>query len=307
MSAWVVIAAMAAASSQPIVTAESSAATVTIGDSVTVRIAVTHDAGATATIPASLDLGEAFVELQRSAESSDNGDGTVTDSFALELGAYDVGELEIPSIPITYVEEGDARALETAPIPLEVLGVVGETEQAAPRPVAPPVEVMRREWLWAYVLGAAIVVVGLAILAWFLLSGRERAPAVAAAAPVPSLSPYDEAMARLSELEGSGALEADALEPAYTALSEIVRGYLGRRFGFPALDLTTEEINQHLAAHADAQPVAGELATWFAACDFVKFAEYPASPDEARDALYRARQIVEKARVRPAPQEAARG
>ena len=65
--------------------------------------------------------------------------------------------------------------------------------------------------------------------------------------------------------------------------SEIIREYLGGRFGFDSLELTTDELIAELRAPAPGRElVLGEIEGWLSACDLVKFAKI--SPTAARGA-----------------------
>ena len=119
-------------------------------------------------------------------------------------------------------------------------------------------------------------------------------------------SAHEEALARLTEVEASGALDAEDRKPAYLEMSEILRAYIGRRFGFPALDLTTGEIRRELETRPDGAGAADLVYGWLEHGDMVKFAGYDASPDEARQSLYEARIFID--RTRPsAPAESPEG
>ncbi|RMH38408.1 MAG: hypothetical protein D6689_19690 [Deltaproteobacteria bacterium] len=289
--------ALIAAVAAPTVTARVSPAEVTLGDRFDLVIEVVHDSSVSVNLPAAVDLGPAFAEEGRRQTMRDNGDGTVTHTFTLTVGAYDVGDHEVPPIPVSYAAAGTAATVQTPPLHVAVASFVGDRD-AGLQPIAGPVEVQQTDWTVVYALAAVAAALALGFAALgvrAVLRRRARGPAAAA---VPPVVPADvEALARLDQLEASGALDADDLDPAYTALSEILRAYLGRRFGFPALDLTTAEINAELAARPEAAAVRDELAEWLAACDLVKFAEFPATPDEARAALYRARQFVHRTRA----------
>lgn len=114
---------------------------------------------------------------------------------------------------------------------------------------------------------------------------RGRAPERAAP------DPASEALARLETLAASGLLDAVDRRSAYYEMSEIVRGYLGRLYGFPALDLTTKEIRGALERAADDESRRLVLG-WLADVDAVKYAGYGAGTDEARDTLDRAVELV---------------
>ncbi|HWM85905.1 MAG TPA: hypothetical protein VNO33_08700, partial [Kofleriaceae bacterium] len=112
-------------------------------------------------------------------------------------------------------------------------------------------------------------------------------------------------LARLDELEASDALDAADLKPVYLSMSEILRAYMGRRFGFPALDLTTFEIRRELMVRPGGQAAAELISGWLERADLVKFAGYLASADEARQALYDARIFIDRTRAGAEVQTAA--
>jgi len=286
--------AVAGAGGEPQAKASADVDSVALGDSFHVTVEVQHRTDLAVNLPPSVPLGDAFTVDGRSVTATDNGDGTTTTRFDLTVVAFDVGELEIPAIEVIYVSEGTSREVSTEPIPIRVEGVIDQDSPEL-QPLAGPVQVTRPDWTLLYILGGLGVAIALIAIVWAVRWSRRRRGKVSGRALEAELVPADkEALARLVELEASGALEAEKLEPAYTSLSEIVRAYLGRRYDFPALDLTTEEINRYLAATPQAAIVAEELAELLAACDFVKFAEYPSTPDEARAALYAARKLVQR-------------
>jgi len=99
---------------------------------------------------------------------------------------------------------------------------------------------------------------------WKLLSG------VAA----PRLSPYEEAIRQLEELERQHLPENGSVKAYYTQLSDIFRLYLFRRMGISSLAETSEE----LIGQIRRLPVSGEqfsgMAELLRMSDFVKFAKY---------------------------------
>jgi hypothetical protein len=281
-------------------TARASADAVTLGDSFHLFVTVVHPTGTAVNLPATLDLGAAFAERSRTATSTIGADGSVTRTFDLEVAAFDVGEFEIPAISVTHLVGGRARAVSTQPVPIRVDSFVGDGAEEL-RPIAGPVEVRRPDWGLALAVGGAAgvmaaVAVGVAVAR--RVKRRSRDLAVGGPGFV-QRPPYEEAMARLAELEASGALDADDRKPAYVGTSEIIRGYLGRRFGFPALDLTTTEIRAELERRVETRELAPEINALLESCDLIKFANFDASPDEARTALYAARKLVQRTRSQP--------
>ena len=61
----------------------------------------------------------------------------------------------------------------------------------------------------------------------------------------PVLSTHEIAFRELDTLKNKGLLECGNAREHFFELSEILRRYLGKRYLFPALDWTTEEITEH--------------------------------------------------------------
>ena len=69
--------------------------------------------------------------------------------------------------------------------------------------------------------------------------------------PGPPPRPAHEiALERLDRLGAYGFLENADNRPFYFAVSEIIRDYLGGRFGFDSLELTTDELMEELRRRA---------------------------------------------------------
>jgi hypothetical protein len=84
-------------------------------------------------------------------------------------------------------------------------------------------------------------------------------------------------------------------------VSEIIRDYLGGRYGFDSLEMTTDELVDELRRRAGRELVLSEVNGWLAACDLVKFAKVSPSAAEARGTLESAIRIVTTTRPMPAP------
>ena len=110
------------------------------------------------------------------------------------------------------------------------------------------------------------------------------------------------ALERLDHLATTGLGPGADMQAFYIQLAEIVRDYVGARFGFLALEMTTEELMDELSRRAPRGLVLGEIAGWLGGCDLVKFAKIVPTDFEARGALETGIRIVESTRPRPEPQ-----
>jgi hypothetical protein len=282
------------------VTAAASASEVMLGAVFSVFVTVTHPPGMHVTMPASLPLGDSFEASRRVTERRTRPDGAWYTEFELEVIAWRVGDIRVPPLPVTYSMAGTIRAAHSPAVPIQVIGLAGADSHDI-RDIAQPVIVARRDFTAVHVILALAVlgVVAAAIWGGARMRGR-RAPH---AGPLPRPSAEREALERLDALEASGALAAEDRKPAYQAMSEIVRAYLGQRFGIPALDATTSELERALASRSDAALLGELLAPWLQGCDLVKYAGASASEQDARQALQTARRAVEMSSPGPHGQE----
>jgi hypothetical protein len=90
----------------------------------------------------------------------------------------------------------------------------------------------------------------------------------------PRLSPFEEAIAQLDELERQHMPENGSVKLYYSRLGDIFRMYLYRRMGIASLAETSEEIISELRRSPLPAPSFAELAEALRMSDFVKFAKY---------------------------------
>ncbi len=277
------------------VTAEVQAdrTAVTVGDPVTLTFRVVHPPGFTIV---SFDPGRGLdaLTLLDQVEGAPHTlpTGQVEEQRTVKVAAYEVGRKEIPAITVTWRDaSGKEGSAATRPITVEVASVLkaGQTE---PADIKNPVGMPERS-LWPWVgLAAAL----LAALLWYLWRRRRhRAPveetAAAAAPPRPA---HEIAYEELERLLSSGRLDRGAVKEFYIELAEIVRRYLGRRFGIDTFDRTTFEILEALRAARIPVRATGMAGEFLAACDLVKFAKYRPEPEESRRAVESAYRLVDE-------------
>lgn len=280
----------------PVASAVVSARRVILARSFYLVVRVVYAAGIEVSLPTNLDFAGALEEIQRTDKTQTNPDGTETREFELEVMAFVTGQVTIPPIEITYTGRGEKSAVRTNPIAFEVSGVIGDGKGEL-RDIAPPVDVTRRDYSLAYTLSAALIGLVIIVLLVFLFVsyGRRRTESARLEA-TRVLPPDEEALARLGALESRGDIDTSDLKPVYLEMSEILKTYIARRFGFPASELTTLEIRNELAARPNGEKAEALVRGWLESADLVKFANQRASSDDARRALYDARIFVETTR-----------
>ncbi len=166
-----------------------------VGDKLTLTVTAIAHAGVVVSLPARIDLGKLEL-LSREGEDKgrDLGDGRRSYRVLLGVAAYETGDLEIPSLPLTYVTaRGDVRTVHTSPLNVHIRSLVAPDEaKPEAQPPRPPrsalVEdkrIMRAVRIGAIVLGGGVllmVAVGLAGAAPAAAAARPRSCAAAVAA-----------------------------------------------------------------------------------------------------------------------------
>ena len=106
---------------------------------------------------------------------------------------------------------------------------------------------------------------------------------------------------RTEDLPGKG-----RVREYYFRLSEIVRGYLGERYGFDALESTSPELLESLRRlHTPGLPMK-ELQEFVNESDFVRYAKASADPNACKNAIELAYTILQATTPTAAPAKDAR-
>ena len=116
---------------------------------------------------------------------------------------------------------------------------------------------------------------------------------------VDNVPPHERAIRELERLSGEKLWQNGRIKEYYTRLSDIVRDYMARRYGFPALEMTTPELMERLrGADVDKRECdrAGEI---LGLADLVKFAKYMPSVERHNEVYDEAYIFVEETKEMP--------
>ncbi len=139
-------------------------------------------------------------------------------------------------------------------------------------------------WVWAVAVGALLLVGLAAWLLWRRKKNKREQPETPA---------HETAKARLDELERRPEMGPREF---YFQLTGVLRWYLEKRYSFPAMEMTTEELLPRLASLGmplDLQRGVKELSR---RADPVKYAGFPAGPEAMGQDLAFVRQLVAQTR-----------
>jgi hypothetical protein len=277
---------------------------VSLGEHVVVRIAVDHDARDVYALPGfdpaplAVPQGEPPPRVHREEAS-----GHARTTFELTLADYGTLTPRIPDLTLHVTGPDGERALTVRGRPLKFRSLVKEegapaADQGHHGP-KPPVPVLVRSLLW---LGLLVGLLGAVAAAIGIRRYRKRLQQPEETL-VPVVESDDLALQQLAALKEDSPWKRGEGRPAIFKLSEIVRGYLGARLQFNALDLTSEEFLSELHRRRlmglDLRELEDEV-RWE---DLVKFAKVEPSPEECLRGISRAESMVHHTRpLRPLPQ-----
>lgn len=257
----------------------------TLGDPIAVILTVTAAATDDAAVPTQPLEPFEIVGKDVSIETSkDRASKTFT--FTLELLCFEIGEHELGPIQVRITTEGgELVELESNAATVEVLSVLANEPDPQLKPPTSPVVVEQDDYRLLFVLGALLAVALGALLAWLLMRWwRKRDRPVPAPPPPPP--PWETALAELRELRRAraAAIAEGQTEQWVDAVSDSIRAYLGRRFGFHGLESTTDEIAERLRRAKSLGIAPSDAVAFLGECDLVKFARASLA-DEASQAL----------------------
>jgi hypothetical protein len=273
---------------------------VNLGAHFTLYVTATFGPGVEVNLREPLDLGPAFEIRRRLSEDRQAADGRTTREWQIDVMPWELGDLQVAPIAVTFTVFGRAGQLETNAVPLKILGVLGDNggadDPSVVRGLALPAGLTMRDWRWIWLATAAAAAAGVAATAlWLHRRRRRRALRLfgGAIAPPRRIDMTGErALERLLAIERSGVLDRDAeRKTGYAAMVEVIREYLAARYRLATLDLTSSELLGQLGKHAPAGEV--ELvADWLDGCDLVKYGGRRATPAEAGKTLDDARALI---------------
>jgi hypothetical protein len=212
--------------------------------------------------------------------------------------------LTLPPMPITVARaSGDLITLCTQPHTVIIEDPTSSTPNPKPKqnPAPRPQE---EEWTFlkqAVIVGAIALVVG-ALLAFLIGRWLKRPRPVPP--PPPPRPPWEVALEALHDVRHAGLTREGRFAEHFDRVSDVLRRYLGDRYGFDGLESTTREMLGELRATTPRIPVLDEIERFLRQADLVKFARLTPSEPECSTALSEAQLIVERTIPPPMPANA---
>ncbi len=235
-----------------------------------------------------------FELIDRRRREGTPGEGP-SETLELDLLSFRIGQLEIPAIELLVVlADGRTGSVSTEPLPLRITDPLGNENDPEPRADHAPRPVLTtdRRALWIGGILAALILA--AILGAVIGRLRARRSPPPGPPPPPPRPPEEVALEKLDVARDSDWLEGGEIKLFHVAVSEALREYLGGRYGFDSLEMTTEELTGILEG-IDIRGVSDrELQSFLRETDMVKFAKWRPDVGHSRELLERAYDIVSR-------------
>jgi hypothetical protein len=291
---------LGAAASPPRLVVESDHGRFRIGEPVRLNLEVVAPAGVGVELPGPGSALGPFELLDHRILPPDTlAEGAIRHAAQLTVTTYELGSATLPPLPaLLRAPDGSVRAIHSDSLTLGVESVLpaAGADTADIRPLKAAVELPgRRRWGW---LVAALLALLLAVAVILIVRRRHRrAPVIQAA--IQDSRPADViALEALAVLKREELARAGRVKEHYIRLTDIVRPYLERRFGVPALDLTTGEILLAMARAGGETTAMLELKRLLEEADLVKFARLAPPAALAEGAVDRAGDFVRATALR---------
>ncbi len=221
--------------------------------------------------------------------------GSRLDSVVYEVATFALDSAYVPPVAVKLSAGEDTLVVSSSALIIPIRSVV-PPEASEIRDMAPLVAFPRSLWPWVLLALAMLIIV-----AGFLYYRHRRkrllAPSPAAPTPEAVLSPYDEAMERLQNLQVVDLYREETVKPFYVELSDLLRTYIERRVHIPALEITTRELVHTLRQtdlrNLDTRVTARQVQEILELADIAKFADIRPTTAQGREALDRTRSVIQ--------------
>jgi hypothetical protein len=291
-----------AAQEGPLLSASLAAPdTLRLGDRLALTISIDHDPADSVIWPDTLDLG-VFELVDNSASEHITEDGRRVAEGTLVLTAFELGDLEIPAIPVRVLRaDGTEETVSTNPVNLTIESN-GLDESGEIRTIKPPMGIARNWWLLAPWVLLALVLLAVAVWAYRRRQNRQIETSTPAA---PSRPAHELAYEALAILEKSDLLTKHEIKQFHIKVSEIARTYVRGRWDVDAIDMTTYDILEALVGIDLPGGDFERLRDLLNRSDMVKFAKYRPTAERSVELIGMTKAFVDSTRRRNENVEAA--
>ncbi|HEY8946470.1 MAG TPA: hypothetical protein VIM73_19600, partial [Polyangiaceae bacterium] len=202
--------------------------------------------------------------------------------------------LTLPPVPIAIARaSGEIMTVCTSAHAITVEDPIANEPNPKPKPNPAPRRQLE-EWTLAkqVAIAAAIALVVGALGAWLISRWLRRPKPVTP--PPPPRPPWEVALEGLFDVQHSGLLAEGRHAEFYDRVSDVIRRYLGDRYGYDGLESTTREALGALRRQAVPLETFVSIQAFLQDADLVKFARRGPSTEECSKGIASAEEIVRR-------------
>jgi hypothetical protein len=244
-----------------------------IGDLVDYRLAVIHDSNIVLTPPPiGANLGAFDVKDYQTDEATKLKDGRIKTESRFRLTTFTTGDYIVPPIPVEFrLPDGTVKYLISEPTPIRVKSLLANAPDSADiRDIKGPIEFKSKNAIYYYLGGALALLLAIAGYIYWRIRKKRRG----VTEPIDLRKPWEIAYEELALLKEKHYIEEGQFKQFYIELSDIIRGYWGRIYKIPALDMTTEEYLERILDEDISEELFDRMKQLLNYSDLVKFAKF---------------------------------
>ena len=288
-------------STPPSVEARFTPDSIAIGDQFTLEVTVSKDIVQQVGFPEFEDhkIGKIIEILQESGADTVSREGrNVVLRKKYLLTTFDEGAYSLGRYPVLYADKNITDTIWSKDSLLLKVGTFEiDTTKDRIFDIKPPLEMpLKFGEFSGYLLWGLLGLAALGVLVWLFIKRRKALGLFGA--PKSIDPPHVAAIKALETLHNQKVWQTGRHKLYYTKLTDIIREYLEKRYGIPAMEMTSDEI---LSAIIDLNlPVKSvdEMQDLLRSADLVKFAKYVPDADYNENAYLSAYYFVEDTKPR---------
>jgi hypothetical protein len=260
----------------------ADSSSIMIGDQIGVNLGIKLPAGSQVQWPLIGDTLTANIHVVKK-ENID----TITDAQKLTLQqhlvitSFDSGYFEVPPLHILYRLPNDTAVFDAVTGSFFLQVFVPDVDTTKPFKVikGPVEEPYTFAEIFPWILLGLLVIAAIVFLIIYLNRRKKNQP-LFKSKPKPLPPPDVEAIRKLEELRLARVWQSGKVKQYHSSLTDIMKNYLKRRFGFDAPEMTSDEILDELKVHNINQETTEKLKGVMQLADLVKFAKAQPTPLE---------------------------
>jgi len=266
--------------------------TILIGEQIRYKVQATFPSGVYKVqwfaIPDSIAHFEVVEKTKLDTTSENN--NTILEQ-TITLTSFDSGRWKTPVLPVDFdqVKDNTTLHLFTDSIPVNVTYMAADSTNEL-RDIKPIIEVTVANYLWYYIAGGIVLLLLIAFLLRRYFKKKKKGPVPLV---VSKLSPFDEAMQSLTQLQQLNLQQPDEIKQYHARLSEIFKWYISRKENINIMHKTTGDVLIKLADNKLSNENIAAVATVLRLGDAVKFAKFLPPVAESEQGLQQIKATID--------------